>query len=311
MSSKRRTWFRQRLPASCLLRPDGTINVTLFVSCLLRERRSIELQEDGLDLVGWFGRRRHLPWAGLGQLRHYGEWAAFSAGRERIVLDARTVDWRRLFREIERHVSPDAEPADGMDAVAAEEVARCLGIGVDGVLLCRPRFNADELIFFLILAAGPAILALGQSLWAIAALACLGLGLWRAGRERSQREVRAEVSGLVARRGREEMRVAWSAVRRVDRRAAPMGRCYLTRSRFEADREVLVTTEDGVISFLLSDAGARQLEDGIGRLLEARAAGHALPSGAPLSDAAISQVRLRGEADAGRGLSRAAEDAAR
>jgi hypothetical protein len=279
----------------------------LLVAAGLPERHGIELEEDGLTFVGLTGRRRHVPWAEIEGFHDQGLCATFTVAGRRIVLDERIVGWRRLVREMERHLHPDAESASAASEVAAEEVARCLGIPVDGALHCRPPYNFYVLLIWL--AAAMCLVAPAMSYWAatLALLAVLGIGHAAAGREQRSRAVTADVSGLVARRGRKRWWVPWSVVRHVDRRAAPQSRFYLSSTEYEADREVRVTTDEGVFGFLLSDSGGRALAGGMAALLAARDAGHALPSRGPLSDAAISHVRLTAEGDAERGLSRVRE----
>jgi hypothetical protein len=276
----------------------------------LVERRRIQLDADGITLLGWFGHRRHVPWARLSALCHQGRSATFTADGEVILLDERTPWWHRLFREVERHVQPEPEPADRPAEVPAAEVARCLGIGADEVLTCRPGYNWTCAAVGLVYAIAAAFMpsgALFVLFRILILLACPGMLL--EGRHQPQREVRADVSGLARGRGRAGLQVPWSAVRSIDDRVAPflLDWYHTARPGEPASRQVRVTTDAGEISFLRNDPGGAQLEAGIRKLLAARDAGHALPSGAPLSEAALSQARLSGESDAERGLSRIAD----
>jgi hypothetical protein len=124
------------------------------------------------------------------------------------------------------------------------------------------------------------------------------LGGYQASRANRFRELRADVRGLVEGSGATALRAPWSAVRGMERR-------HWQNDSSPELREVVVSTTAGEMLFSLSDPGAEAMEAGIRRVLAAREAGYALPSRAPVSDAALSPVRLDGEAEAERGLSRA------
>jgi hypothetical protein len=284
----------------------------------LREPRGIELQNDGITVVGWRGQRRHVPWASVTDLEHGRQSAKLVAAGEQIKLDDMTVAWRQLAREIARHVRPPGEPADDADSIHVEEVARCLGITVDGSLATRPCGSLLKIVICFV----PALLFLlafsGQHQFdkedlsvysALVGIAVLGLcALSR--QQRRRRVVSADVRGLVGWMDQRRVEVPWSAVRRIDLGDVPLvdrSLSIISRRR-AAGQQVLVTTDEGGIRFLRCDGGGEQLESGIRALLAARDAGHALPSQGPLSDAAISPARLTGEQDAERGLSQLADD---
>jgi hypothetical protein len=275
------------------------------------ERRRIQLEEDGITFRGWLGRRRHVPWARISELRHHGRTATFRANGEVNLLDDRTPRWHRLFREIERHVLPEPEPADRPAEVPAEAVAQSLGITVDGVLTCRPGYDWTMAVLALVFAFPISFLPAGAFFVFVRVLllSFSAFMLWAGDRQRNELEVSADVNGLARGRGRVRSQVPWSAVRSIDDGPVPFVLDWYRNPRpDDADhRQLVVTTDEGVIRFLRNDPGGAQLEAGIRALISARDAGHALPSGAPLSDAALSQARLSGEGDAERGLSRVGE----
>jgi hypothetical protein len=262
-------------------------------------------------LRGWFGSRRQVPWAGVRDLEHHGQSATLTADGERILLDEDTFLWRYVFQAIERHLGSAAEPSERSGEMAAEEVAQCLGIAVDGFLEYRPSFGWVLPVVAALFAALPVALAfsIGKPLLALPWLAlpffCVLLGVLI----RRGCQVRADVSGLVLGCGKRCRRVPWSAVRRIDEAAVPLyeRRFRLPRKSPKPDRSVVVSIEAGLFTILLDNAGGEQLAAGIRALVAARDAGHALPSQAPLSDAALSQARMTGDADAQRGISQVNE----
>jgi len=258
------------------------------------ERRGIEVHDDGLSIVGWLGARVHVPWSAVCEVRRQDDSATFTSDGQRVVLDDWTKDWRRLYREIERGTQPDAEAADSPDDVTAEEVAECLGIAADGVLEFRPGRYA-KLVAALSLALFCAVEALLLHTAGVSPLLAVGLFgvLSVAIALMPAPTVRADASGLALKGGRKDLCVPWSAV--FDIEVWP-------------GRVVVVETDDGQIPFGRSIAGGAQLEAGIRKLLSARRAGRALPSAAPPSDAALSQARLKGDADSQRGLSQVGEE---
>jgi hypothetical protein len=326
LSTARRNWFGRRLldlwilvaltvcsplgwpfaPMLCWFTLLTATLIPVHLAVTLRGRRGIELDDDGLTIVGWFGRHRFVPWTRITDLRDGGDAASFTADGGRFVLDADTVGWRRLYREIERHLRPEYE----RDEVGSSRLAQCLGIRAGGVLECRPRhlfvwsvaglaFSVTVLALVLAFMDERVEKVLRALEFGSFAIVC-GWSAWTQWRFRV---VRADVTGLVAGVGRQRMSVPWAAVRSIERQTT-------RRARGPTAEIVVVKTDQGEIRFVPADKGGVELEEGIRRVLAERDAGRLLPSGAPLSDAALSRVRLTGESDAERGLSRVVEDEA-
>jgi hypothetical protein len=298
LSDKRRDWFPVRLTHGCAssaIITAGTLLMggfryypwwlmglffAMWAVVQLCQRRGIVLHDDGLTLVGWFG-RRHVPWELIGDIQDKGDVVTFKAAAKRVTLAEDTDGWDRLFSEIQRRVAPEPSPAGKAVQVAAGEVAQCLGIPVDGALECRPGYGGQALYNGCVAAYFLAAAAFIWGGWRIPVASLSVAAIWRLlERERRSRVIRADVNGLVVGNRRASLRVPWSAVRSIDRTA----------------NKLRATTDAGRIVFDAKDSGSAQLEAGIRRLLAARDAGRALPSAEPVSAAAISQARLTGEA---------------
>jgi hypothetical protein len=224
-----------------------------------------------------------------------GDSLTFDADGETIRIDLMTAGYRQLQRAIESRLWPQAEPDENLGDLAPDEVARCLGIAVDGVLECRMPLNFPALFAVMVVTDGVTVLLsrhfrqAGERSLVPSGVLLAGLFLSVLVAKRcAPVAIRADVNGLVAGRRR---RVPWSAVRRmsVGGKNGPL---------------VVLRTDGEPIRFSRQAAGGAALEKGIRALLAARDAGHALPSDQPLSDAALSQARLSGEGDTERGLSR-------
>jgi len=330
--------FRALLMVGALMAGFGG---TIYLAMRSQPSRTLRAEVRGLT-IGSGTRLRHLPWsaiekielqaiAGKGGYRDTLVTVVTTAGPLRfyrrgdegaVALEHglnRLLEARQTGRVPHVYQAPvGATPTDAAGQLSAAEIARCLGIEASGRLVCRSTyFFRGQLVAALGLGVLTVIGAVGAH-WASSEparpeqrvgvvafhllpwLTWIG-ALWLAcglPRQWRLRGLQADVDGLSAGHGAEARRVPWAGVLSAERIYAG-GECSAE------DRGVLVNTTAGPFHFVITDPGAKALEDGILNVLAARAAGYNLPSRAPISDAALSVAGEEHAPEAGRGLSRA------
>ncbi len=255
--------------------------------------RGIRVDDDGLAIVSWRGPERHLPWSAItGVFRSAGE-LCLTVGDETVRFDTTHYPgWRRLLRLIETRLAGDEGETVGRD-----EISELLGCDPDRGLTCSAQIR------WLRLGLVGLVLPLATSgTWLAAVVALSGIWAW-ATLDRRRHWVHVDGHGLEIRRGRTELRLAWSEVDGIEVGAAPYSRFYATPEQYSADALVRLNTVHGPIEWLYSDRHGSLLADAIRRVLEARAAGRRLPDPGLVTNASISLARVGG-AESDRSISR-------
>jgi len=209
-------------------------------------------------------------------------------------------DWVHLAGQCRRSLGLPANPDPVPDAapdLPPAEVARWLGVDIDGTLLCRVDYRWQRGGSILAAALALVVLAHTHVPFVRGELVVLALvfivGAASFGKGRQMREIRATPRELDVRTGRGWRKYAWGGLHGLEKR----GEVWIAKS------------VDGDIVLLPQLRNREKVLEAIRNAIDARQRGFALPRmSADVPQAALSRA-MAGEASAERGLSRAEEEA--
>lgn len=283
-----------QLPLLLRLAVAAVWPLLLLAVSLIGAERGVRLDEEGIAVVPWFGAEQHYPWDTVHDVHCGSQSVTVLTSLGHFAVDDHFAGWRRFGRLVESRLSGE----DHGQQVSRDEISELLGCDPDRGLVCTAPIR-----WLRLWPVGPAALFVAGGLWPVGLTLVVLSCLW-ANRDRRRHWVRADGHGLEIRRGRHELRLAWSEIDRVETLGAPYGRFYMTPHEFANDRLVRLYTDQGVIEWLYSDRRGMELSAAIERVLDARRAGRRLPDPGLVNNASLSVARLTGQ-ETERSISRA------